>query len=87
MTGLTSFRAGMRAVVIGASGGIGRGLTASLAADPAVDRVLALARAGTQFEHATQPAIDLSHAHLPPVFQLCRANVRRTFPPRHRRQL
>lgn len=44
MTRLESFESGIRAAVVGASGGLGAAFVRALAADPAVDRVYAFAR-------------------------------------------
>ncbi|HEX6145041.1 MAG TPA: SDR family NAD(P)-dependent oxidoreductase [Geminicoccaceae bacterium] len=46
MSQLGSFEPAIKAVVIGASGGIGGALTEALAMDPRVDRILALSRSG-----------------------------------------
>lgn len=47
---MNSFRAGLNAVVVGASGGIGGALARALAADETVGRVVALSRQGVAFD-------------------------------------
>ncbi|MDX1540365.1 MAG: SDR family NAD(P)-dependent oxidoreductase [Geminicoccaceae bacterium] len=62
MPSLNSFEPGLRAVVVGASGGIGRALTLALAADPAVDRVLALSRQAVGLDQAAVQSAGLDAA-------------------------
>jgi NAD(P)-dependent dehydrogenase (short-subunit alcohol dehydrogenase family) len=60
-TALASFGQGIRAVVVGASGGIGGALTARLAGDPLVDEVIACSRKQGAIDHpkVVHQAIDL----------------------------
>ena len=59
---LSSFEPGFTAAVIGASGGIGRAVTALLAADPAVAEVRAFTRSGTlpQLDKVRPGRLDLT---------------------------
>jgi UDP-glucose 4-epimerase len=61
----------MRVVVIGASGNVGTSLLRSLAAEPAVDSVLGIARRipETKFPKTEWRAADISRSPLRPLFQ------------------
>jgi UDP-glucose 4-epimerase len=61
----------MRVVVVGASGNVGTSLLRSLAAEPAVDSVLGLARRvpETKFPKTEWRAADISRSPLRPLFQ------------------
>lgn len=56
---MTSFPSGLRAAVIGASGGIGGAIASALAADPAVAEVLCFSRSGRAPEGLSARPLDL----------------------------
>ncbi len=60
MAQLTTFPDGYRALIVGASGGVGRALTQQLAADPRCGSVYAASRSGVAIEGAQSLSLDFS---------------------------
>lgn len=61
MTCLSSFPDSYRALIVGASGGIGRALTNQLINDPRCGAVFAASRSGVPVEGATSLTLDFDH--------------------------
>jgi NAD(P)-dependent dehydrogenase (short-subunit alcohol dehydrogenase family) len=60
MTHLSSFPDSYRALIVGASGGVGRALTEQLAADPRCGTVFAASRSGVAIDGATPLTLDFN---------------------------